>query len=162
SVWLCKGYDEDGRARRRWHITSDDISPESFPELRTVVGRGFAHAVSFHGFTRDEILVGGAAPCRLREEIAAAIRCAIADPAIVARVAQHVDVFAGDKLANIVNRVTANRRNGVQIEQSLPARQQHALAIADAVADVYCARLSPCNAHCGRAIRAFGLGLWAA
>lgn len=162
SVWLCKGYktDEEDDASRTWHITSEDISPRSFPGLRTVIGRGFTYAVSFHGFRQDEILVGGGAPDSLKREIARAIERALADSTIKVRVAQPGDAFGGDSPDNIVNRITANRRNGIQIEQSLAARKQHALAIAEAVADVYRTRLT--TRRRGGVIRAFLRRLWRA
>jgi hypothetical protein len=50
---------------------------------------------------------------------------------------------AGDP-DNIVNRLTAGSTNGngsIQIEQSLQAREEYGVAIADAVADVYRPRL---------------------
>ena len=38
SVWVCKGFKNDGGAFDRWHITSTDISEDSFPKLKTVIG----------------------------------------------------------------------------------------------------------------------------
>jgi phage replication-related protein YjqB (UPF0714/DUF867 family) len=162
SCWLCKGYkrDEADDASRTWHITSEDISPRSFPLLGTVIGRGFQYAVSFHGFRRDEILVGGAAPDCLKEEVADAIGRALAGSTIQVRVAQPGDAFGGDSPDNIVNRITANRRNGIQIEQSLAARKQHAQLIADAVAGVYRTRLT--TRRRAGAVWARLLGLWRA
>lgn len=141
SAWLCRGYQQGGGASSRWHITSDDIDPESFPALRSVFGRGFAHAVSFHGFipdgTHDGIVVGGAAPDALKDEVAAAICRAVAGSAIPVRTAGLGDPLGGGSARNIVNRITANGSGGVQIEQSPAARDGFAPAIADAVADVY-------------------------
>jgi phage replication-related protein YjqB (UPF0714/DUF867 family) len=85
--------------------------------------------------------VGGLAPTELRDEIRSAITNAIADPELVVRLATPDDVFNGDDPHNIVNRLTAGGENGVQIEQSLDARIAHWDTIADAVADVYAARL---------------------
>jgi phage replication-related protein YjqB (UPF0714/DUF867 family) len=141
SSWICKGYKPDGNPFRSWHITSDDIEPKSFPLLNSVAARGFSDAVSFHGFDEPLVLVGGRAPIELRDAIRSAIADAIADPEIVVRVATPDEPFNGDDPCNIVNRITANGQNGVQIEQSLPARTKHWDKIADAVADVYAARL---------------------
>jgi hypothetical protein len=44
-------------------------------------------------------------------------------------------------LKNIVNRLTVGGANGIQIEQSPRARSNHWQGIADAVADVYTAKL---------------------
>jgi hypothetical protein len=84
SVWMCKGFKKGGGAFARWHITSTDISEESFPKLRTVYGRQFKFAIAFHGWGGDSICIGGSEPdpdnpdC-LREEISLEeeIKCAI-------------------------------------------------------------------------------------
>ena len=36
SEWICKGFKKGGGAFDRWHITSTEISEESFPKLKTV------------------------------------------------------------------------------------------------------------------------------
>ena len=45
--------------------------------------------------------------------------------------------YDGDSVRNIVNRLTAGGANGVQIEQSIEARNGFWKVIADAVASVY-------------------------
>jgi phage replication-related protein YjqB (UPF0714/DUF867 family) len=140
SSWLCKGYKRGG-AFECWHITSTRIHEASFPGLNSVISRGFAHAVAFHGFEPGEddpdIIIGGAAPYSLKQEIKAAIEGTIAGSGITVRIARPDEDFNGDDPRNIVNRLTAGGANGVQIEQSLPARTSHGQAIADAVASVY-------------------------
>ena len=49
--------------------------------------------------------------------------------------------FGGDNKRNIVNRLTAGGRHGIQIEQKKGPREKYALTIADAVANVYDAEL---------------------
>ena len=120
SSWICKGWKSGDRAFESWHITSDETDPASFPLLATVVSRGFADAVSFHGFKEPIVLVGGLAPVELREEIRQAIDDATG-PEVVVRVATPDDPFNGDSPGNIVNRLTKGGANGVQIEQSLTA-----------------------------------------
>jgi hypothetical protein len=65
------------RAFDRWHITSTDIHEASFPLLNSVISRGFTYAVAFHGFDDPEIpfdiLIGGAAPYSLKQEIDTAV-----------------------------------------------------------------------------------------
>jgi phage replication-related protein YjqB (UPF0714/DUF867 family) len=141
SSWICRGYRSEHRALIAWHVTSDEIEPRSFPLLGSVASRGFTNVVSFHGFEEELILVGGLAPDDLREEIRSAIADAIDDPDIEVRLATRDDVFNGDDPHNIVNRLAADGKNGVQIEQSLTARTKHWDTIADAVADAYAARL---------------------
>jgi phage replication-related protein YjqB (UPF0714/DUF867 family) len=135
SSWLCRGWRPGGGTVDRWHITSADLAPACFPELHTVIGRGFVHAVAFHGSGGSEVLVGGGpASADLQQAIATAIRDATH---LVVRVAPGDDRLGGNDPRNVVNRLTAGGANGVQIEQPLAARRSHGPAIAKAVADVY-------------------------
>jgi phage replication-related protein YjqB (UPF0714/DUF867 family) len=146
SSWRCKGWKErredgSGGAFECWHITSTDIDPSSFPGLGSVIDRGFAHAVAFHGFDKSEILIGGTAPPVLKHEIRCAIEAATSSSDICVRVATPDDEFGGDDPCNIVNLLTDRGAGGIQIEQSLLARKDHGEAIADAVATVYARKL---------------------
>lgn len=143
STWRCMGFGRgDAGAARRFHVTSTDIHPSSFPALGSVMGRGFRYAVAFHGFRDGGVLVGGGSTFRLKAEIACAVEDALSGTGIRVRIAGPDDRFGGDSPRNIVNRLTASRRGGIHIEQSAHARAGHSLAIADAVADVFAARLS--------------------
>ena len=148
SCWRCKGWKPDGGAVARWHITSTDISTASFPRLATIAGRGFRHAVSFHGFTeegRPDILIGGAAPDPLKRVMQAVIAFAVAGTGLSVEIASTGDPLDGADEANLVNRLTTDRHNGIQIEQQPQARSgtipdtnlPRWQAIAAAVADVY-------------------------
>jgi phage replication-related protein YjqB (UPF0714/DUF867 family) len=148
TCWRCKGWKRGGGAVARWHITSTDISTLSFPRLATVAARGFQHAVSFHGFRDDErpdILVGGAAPDSLKRVIRAVIVFAVAGTDLGVEIAGVGDPLGGAEEANIVNRLTADKHSGIQIEQQPRARSgtipgsglPRWQAIAAAVADVY-------------------------
>lgn len=97
--------------------------------------------MAFHGFRDEEILVGGGASFRLKAEIASSTEKALSATGIRVRIAGPDDGFSGESPRNLVNRLTATRRSGIQIEQSLQARTDHALDIAHAVADVFAARL---------------------
>ena len=141
SAWRCKGFDDGEGAFDSWHITSTDINEASFPRLRSVISRGFAHAVAFHGLDEDEILVGGTAAPPLKEEIRCALERATAPSSIRVRIAAPGEEFGGDDPCNVVNRLSAGGEGGIQIEQSLVARANHWDAIADAVAGVYEPRL---------------------
>ena len=155
SCWRCKGWKPNGGAVARWHITSTDINSASFPALATVDGRGFRHAVSFHGFATDrdrpDILVGGAAPDPLKRVVRAVIAAAVADADLRVAIAGPGDPLGGDEDRNLVNRLTADRRHGIQIEQQPHARNgtipgstlPRWQAIAAAVADVYRVILTP-------------------
>src|SRR5215475_5375525 len=54
SLWMCKGFgDETKGASDRWHITSTDLHPASFPLLGSIMSRRFFYGVAFHGFARQ-------------------------------------------------------------------------------------------------------------
>jgi phage replication-related protein YjqB (UPF0714/DUF867 family) len=137
SVWVCKGFKEHGGALDRWHITSTDISEESFPKLKTVFGRRFEYAVAFHGMKRDSICIGGTIPDPpdpLKQEIKEAIEKAVSFKIKVATEGDGCPPnFNGNNPNNIVNRLGTI---GVQIEQSEEARKCYGIQIADAVANV--------------------------
>ena len=139
-AWIARGINPDG-AHKCWHITSTEISEQSFPKLGSLFqsGRRFAHAISFHGHKGSEVIVGGgevgdehaAFKKRLCERIAAAL------PGVTVRVKTSGDL-AGAQPANIVNRVT-KLGNGIQIEQPRSVRRDDVqrAAIANAVVESY-------------------------
>jgi phage replication-related protein YjqB (UPF0714/DUF867 family) len=140
SVWVCQGFRKGGKAFDHLHITSTDISPESFPKLKTVITRDFAYAVAFHGWNEDFICIGGGAPAGLKEHIKTAI-LNIPDFNIEVRtdLEDCPEGFNGNNPRNIVNRLGAN---GIHIEQSNTARARFCRAIAEAVADVLGPKIS--------------------
>ena len=134
SAWRCKGWGANGGAFARWHITSTDIDPGSFPLLAMVASRRFARAVAFHGFDDEAgVLIGGTAPDQVKERVRAAIARVLPTDLDV-RVARPDERYAGDDPDNIVNLLSPC--GGIQIEQGSTPRDDHAIAIADAVADV--------------------------
>jgi co-chaperonin GroES (HSP10)/phage replication-related protein YjqB (UPF0714/DUF867 family) len=144
SSWLCKGWwNGQGDAVDHWHITSTDIHEASFPRLNSIISRRFTYAVAFHGFHKPEILIGGGSAAEsLKQEIKTEIERAIAGSGICVRIASPNEQYGGDSTQNIVNRLTADRESGIQIEQSRQARSSHWQCIADAVADVYDRKLT--------------------
>jgi phage replication-related protein YjqB (UPF0714/DUF867 family) len=145
SCWRCKGWGDNTNnnltgigAYDRWHITSTDIHEASFPLLNTIINRGFTHAVAFHGFTQNNILIGGRASDQLKQQIKSAIENAIVGSGISVDIASTDSAYGGDDERNIVNRLSNN--NGIQIEQCYEARDpnlEHWKKIANAVAAVY-------------------------
>lgn len=136
SSWCCKGWKQGGGAYSRWHITSNDIHRKSFPGLDSIADRGFTYAVSFHGFKRGDILIGGAAPLVLKSELQSAIMQAIKGSGITVSTTTS-GAYSGTNPKNFVNWLTRNGRNGIQIEQSYKARKNYGIEIASAVADVF-------------------------
>lgn len=134
--WSCAGYNDGGGAYDRWHVTSTALHPRSFPELAGIADGGFAHAVSFHGFSGSGVAVGGGAPDSLKIEVRDAVA---AETGHDAYLAAEDGAYGGGSAENVVNWLTADG-NGVQIEQSTAARGDWA-AVADAVAGVYAGRV---------------------
>lgn len=143
-VWTCKGWGApSGSAFDRWHITSVDISTQSFPLLRKMARRRFTHAIAFHGFDIDDVpgpdvRIGGLAPPALKERVREEMvrRLATTGRPWNVAVVKKGDRLSGSEPENIVNRL-APPSGGLQIEQSLPARQLVRMQIADAVLSVY-------------------------
>ena len=142
SEWICKGFKEPRGAFDRWHITSTDISEESFPKLKTIFGRKFEYSISFHGWGSDSICIGGGRRSDdLKQQIKTAIENAILGSGIKVAVAMDngyddetcPEGFNGNNSENIVNRLG---KRGAQIEQSMKARECYGIKIATAVADV--------------------------
>ena len=123
----------------RWHITSTDTHEASFPLLAQVARRRFAYAVSFHGMTREAVLIGGGGPESLKRALRDEITRALDGSGIPVVIAAKEEANSGFSPKNIVNRYCPG--TGVQIEQSSRARRDHWRAIADAVARVYAPRL---------------------
>ncbi|MFC9552317.1 poly-gamma-glutamate hydrolase family protein [Rhodococcus sp. NPDC056960] len=143
TLWTCKGWRPDGNAYSAWHISSGDLSVHSFPLLRSLAARPFRWAVSFHGYSGTEVLVGGLAPDRLRSDVRNAIARVLDGSGVGVRVADPGERCSGRSPANLVNRLTVDAAGGVQIEQCLAARMKYGSAIADAVSGVYKSWISP-------------------
>jgi len=149
SAWRCRGFaPPGGAADRLFHITSTEIHEASFPRLGSVISRGFSHAVAFHGAVHDDVLVGGGASFRLKAEIASALEIALSGSRLRVRIAGPEDIL-GASPRNLVNRLSASGRGGINLEQGNRARAEYGLAIADAVAEVFAGRLNR-QAHTDR------------
>lgn len=135
SAWICKGFKQGGGAYDRWHITSTDINEESFPKLKSIIGRRFEYSIAFHGWDEDSICIGGSMPKDLKQKIKEAIVNAVSGSKILVETDYEKNcpgAFNGDDEKNIVNRLSTK---GLQIEQSRKARTRYGIQIADAVAD---------------------------
>jgi phage replication-related protein YjqB (UPF0714/DUF867 family) len=151
-LWACVGRGID--QFRRLHITSDDLSEQSFPGFRILLGREHRYAVSFHGFnhatkpgttTALDVIVGGQFDLDRRYDVADRIRQKLrAEGAFEVYVTTSCgDPFSGLSPRNAVNRLAY--AGGIQIEQSGRLRQSPdgprlvAEAVVDAllVPDVY-------------------------
>lgn len=128
TAWYCAGWWPGGGAFDRWHVTSNDTSPDSFPGLATIADRTFDRAVSFHGWTRSGVGVGGGATRAVRVRVRDAIADVVDAPVFLVA----GSTYRGDSPANVVNRLA---EEGVQLEQGIDVRQDAWVAVADAVGD---------------------------
>lgn len=133
--WSCLGFNKGGGAFDRWHITSTELSRESFPKLNELSKQDFAYAISFHGFLGTGIAVGGGASRQLKEEVCEAIDEATQGEYEV-YVPRRDSTVAGTSPRNYVNWL-ADDNAGVQLEQSPAARRDDWKVIARAVSDVF-------------------------
>jgi phage replication-related protein YjqB (UPF0714/DUF867 family) len=138
SLWLCKGFGDNTKgASDRWHITSTDIHPASFPLLGSLMSRQFFYGVAFHGFARQEgeadIYIGGAARPGLKAAVQRALNRLGLQLEIKISTRADSPKFQGFSPENVINRLAAN---GIHLEQSKEARVFHK-EIAGAVADVF-------------------------
>ena len=134
TAWVCRGHWPGWEAFDRWHVTSNDVHPDSFPGLGRVAERAYERAVSFHAWRKEGIGVGGAAPRDLRTAVRDAIADAVDDSV---RVELATDPrYRGDRPGNLVNWLTADGESGVQIEQGRAVREDHRDEVVEAVADV--------------------------
>ena len=138
TVWMCRGFgDALAGAFDRWHITSTDLHPASFPRLQRIAARKFEHGVAFHGFARRpgeaDVYIGGGASELVKAEIRSALE--EAGLPLEIRVATEIDdpKFQGRSPQNLINRLAVQ---GIHLEQSAKART-FGLQLATAVAAVY-------------------------
>jgi phage replication-related protein YjqB (UPF0714/DUF867 family) len=140
-AWICRG--RAGDAFRRWHITSEDLSEQSFPGLAALLATNYDHAVSFHGFdTHDglDVVIGGRVDRSVKERIQQCLEprlsALLRRPATVLVATSTRDPFPGLGRDNIVNRLA--RSGGLQIEQAAVVRSRRGAPglVADIVSDV--------------------------
>lgn len=139
SYWATLGFDvvpypRPKNAHERWHITSADMSDESFPYLKMAMSQRYKYAVAFHGHAEAFILVGGRAPDSLRSQIVARLRSLL--PNVEVRLADRTTTNGGMATANMVNRATLDGAGSIQLECPREVRLQQWQTVADAVADV--------------------------
>ncbi|MFC4359859.1 poly-gamma-glutamate hydrolase family protein [Halobium salinum] len=134
TLWYCSGWNDGGGAYRRWHVSSADIHPGSFPGLDRIADVGFERAVSFHGWSESHVAVGGGAPRKLREAVRDSISDAVGGAFRVEVGAD--DARDGSSSENFVNWLTASGAAGIQLEQCYEARTTYRSEVLEGVADV--------------------------
>lgn len=141
-AWICYAANDGGGTYDRWHVSSVELSTNSFPALGSVADAGYEAALAFHGrsFDADQtpfVGIGG---------LATDLKVAVRDALQSAYDANGVDVpvsiydesereFGGTNPENVVNDVTASGEGGVQLEQPQVVRDDHGQLTAATAAD---------------------------
>lgn len=139
TVWGVRGYGLGAQsAADRWHVTSVDWVPWTWPILNTIWGTAYTWATSFHGMLGTKtVAIGGLAPLAVLNDAAAAVAAVLpGDYTVSVTSAEHMD---GDSPRNIMNRFGGT--NTIQLEQTFDVRNGYANAVADAIATVIDAQL---------------------
>lgn len=134
TCWVACGWQDAIGAFDAWHITSTDISRDSFSLLDSIGDRGFSYAVSFHGYSGSTIYVGGGGAEAKKDDIKDALDAISGLPYSV----EVVDSgeYGGVSADNFVNWLTSGGSGGFQIELPYGARRDYGQAIAEAIAGV--------------------------
>lgn len=138
--WRAEGQWSDDQTSKRWHITSTNLSEQSFPALAGMLDQTwfdtdhpFRRTLSFHGMTTGEadIILGGGTDLNAKCHVATKIKAESGMGPVAIRIYhddQIIDIAAdgdrtvcrkgldGDSARNIINRLAAD--GGIQIEQS--------------------------------------------
>ena len=137
SSWCCKGWKDGGGSWDRWHVTSTDIHPKSFPGLAKITKRDYAYSVAFHGMKDSGVLIGGRGPKALKEMLRQELKAALGNVGGPVTIASKNSDKGGYSLDNVANWVTAGGSGGIQLEQSSLVRDKYWRDVADAVASVF-------------------------
>lgn len=142
SYWICEGRRRGGGSFDRWHITSSDID-QGFPKFKDM-RKDYDYALSWQGWTRNYLLVGGTAPQDFRETLGKDYLQPLFendDGTLEYEVIvygldsdQNDENFAGDSPLNFLNRMTKNGDGGIQIEQPFDVRTNRWRDVAQATA----------------------------
>ncbi|MFC6723307.1 poly-gamma-glutamate hydrolase family protein [Halobium palmae] len=129
-TWMVHGWNPD--AYQRYHISSNRLSPHSYPGLRGLVDRApFPVAVSLHIHIADYVAVGGGADRDVRVSLGDRIDQCLPDTRDV--VVDHDRMkYAGTEDSNVVNRLSPQ---GIQIELTPEDTYVHREAVAKAVVE---------------------------
>lgn len=132
SLWYCIGHQDAIGAFNAWHVTSTAINENNFGYLNDLSGRTYSYAVTVHGYSGTDVLVGGGASDTLKNAVKGALDGISWSYAVT--VVGAGDSYSGTDPDNIVNRYSSA---GVQLEIPYSARRDHWEDIADALVDYY-------------------------
>lgn len=142
--WTGSGYRRGiSGSFERWHITSADVSlTDGYHKLNTF-SDDYEIVWSIHGYSNDDLLVGGRIPYEDRVRVVEYLKEEIGETPIVIRAAlpdeeQDSEAFDGDALDHYSARMCKNGPNGkngvIQLEQPSEIRRDHWRDVATAMA----------------------------
>lgn len=138
SAWRAKGWKQGGGAFDRWHITSADISFNSFPMLAELEGRAFEYVVGLHGFSDAGVLIGGLASDSLKQDVKSELENQLPSKYHSdIRIAGDNEANNGDDPDNIMNRLAGTGQKTIQLEQSWDIRDKEWPNVAQAIVNVF-------------------------
>jgi phage replication-related protein YjqB (UPF0714/DUF867 family) len=139
STYFCNGYKQGGGTADRWHITSVEVSPRSFPGIGTMIGRQFQYAVSFHGFSGSkEVVIGGGGSTELKQLIQTSISAAMSGATgYTVRIAADGEPIDGNDPDNFIQKITNSGSGAIQLEQTLDVRTNYWQQVAQGVATAF-------------------------
>ena len=134
-AWFCRGTTTTDRsAFSEFHTPSHKLTAEQFPTVQQITDTEPSLAVSIHGMKESGVYIGGRITRTLQEELRSVLRQRLPDTVPVE--IHNRGSYAGVLRSNIVNRVTASGRHGLQLEQGWDVRHRHTDVCPQAVADV--------------------------
>ena len=136
TTWIFGGEKGDQSAFDTWHVPSTKISgrkPQFDLLEEHVEGRSYYQGVSFHGYSKDGILIGGQHRVEWKELIADGLRRAL-PVNIPVEIATRSGEYAGLSDSNIINRLSDS---AIQVEQSKRVRKRYWDTVVDVLATLY-------------------------
>ncbi|KAB1190737.1 MULTISPECIES: poly-gamma-glutamate hydrolase family protein [Haloferax] len=133
-TWITYGF---GSAFPRWHISTNDIDPRSFPELSAVQQQDYRYVVSLHGHIYNSISVGGLADDHIKRQVKTAIEECVSEHNLDTEVElyQETDSLNGMSQENLVNWLSRN--GGIHIEQPKWIRAEFPEVVTNALLNVF-------------------------
>lgn len=136
TTWIFKGGKGNQSAFDTWHVGSTEISGDKpqFDLLQKYVEhRNFHQGVSFHGYSKDGILIGGQHGENWKDMIASSLRKEL-PVNIPIQIATTPGKYAGMSDSNILNKLADTC---IQLEQSMHVRKHYWKEVAEVIGGIY-------------------------
>lgn len=132
TTWMYHAWGDD--AFEEHHVSANRIRFTQFDKLSQLDGRSFEYAVSIHMQNEDYNAVGGQVPADIRRDVVERLQEKI--PEKEHRYRHDQMKYTGAKDSNLVNRITDNGSNGLQLELTPRTAYIYRKRVATAVSTV--------------------------